>query len=487
MARKWVKSVAAGIMAVSLPLSLSGCSTGEVVDAGVSAFHLVTLGILDNRPKGGTIDEGKVIGYISADEPNAILVGEQILRNGGTAADAAAALYFALSVTYPAAAGLGGGGACTYYDERSNGVAAFDFMPRPSGTNAATDLPVPGNVAGFGELHRLYGVLPWPQIIVRAEALAQAGFKASRAMATSFAAMPPTRRGSRVLAPLVKTEKGRPITEGAYVTNHALASTLAALRLNGTAGFYSGALAQKIAQAGRSVRATAPSTDTLKNYFVQQRGAGFLRVGDGTIAIAGSGEGIALLTKMATNPDMLARVPRSGGVPAQAGLLRELEMSERRAAGLPDKADGPKSNGTSFAVVDWAGNAVSCFVTTQGPMGSGITVGDLGFTFASPNASAEARVAQAGTVAGLVLDGKRFRAAVGGSGGVGAAATLLAMTMPDVVDGDIPLDDAMRGATVPKGARANGVGCQSSNIANATSCTGAVSQAGHGLGRRVRY
>ncbi len=487
MARNWVKSVAAGILAVSFPLSLSGCSTSDVAEAGISAFHLVTLGVLDTRPKGGTIDEGRVIGYVSADEPNAILVGEQILRNGGTAADAAAALYFSLAVTYPAAAGLGGGGACTYYDSRSNGVAALDFMPRPSGTNPETDLPIPGNVAGFGELHRLYGVLPWPQIIVRAEALAQAGFKASRAMANSFAAMPPTRRGSRMLAPLVKTAKGRPIIEGAEVTNLALARTLSALRLNGTIGFYSGALAQDIARAGRSVRTTAPTTDTLKNYFVQQRGAGFLRVGDGTIAIAGSGEGIALLTKMATNPEMLARVPRSGGVPAQANMLRELEMSERRSAGLPDKADGAKSDGTSFAVIDRAGNAVSCYVTTQGPMGSGVMVGELGFTFAAPNASREGRMAQAGTVAGLVLDGKRFRAAVGGSGGVGAAATLLSMSMPDVIDGDIALDNAMRGATTQKGARSNGIGCLSTNIANPNACTGAVSQAGHGLGRRVRF
>ena len=94
-------------------------------------------------------------GAAVADEPGAALVARQVLEQGGNAADAATAIYFALSVTYPAAAGLGGGGICLVHDGSGKTVETVSFLassPRGGGAVA-----VPGNVRGFAYIHSRYG------------------------------------------------------------------------------------------------------------------------------------------------------------------------------------------------------------------------------------------------------------------------------------------------------------------------------------------
>src|SRR5271170_1367732 len=107
-------------------LALTGCSMFGLGD--------------DATPSGNA-------GYAVGDEPLAVQAGASILAQGGSAADAVTAMYFALSATYPVAAGLGGGGMCIVRDPGSSRTSAIIFLSRDSAAGGA--FGVPGNVRGF--------------------------------------------------------------------------------------------------------------------------------------------------------------------------------------------------------------------------------------------------------------------------------------------------------------------------------------------------
>ena len=80
-------------IAAPLALWLGGCSLGG------TWFTTSTISSSEAQER--------TTGLAVADEPYAARAGAAILGEGGSAADAAAAMFFALSATYPVAAGLG--------------------------------------------------------------------------------------------------------------------------------------------------------------------------------------------------------------------------------------------------------------------------------------------------------------------------------------------------------------------------------------------
>src|SRR6185295_14046610 len=100
---------------------------------------------------------------VVGDEPFAVKSGAAVLAQGGNAVDAVTATYFALAVTYPVAAGLGGGGICIVHDAASRRNEEFDFLARDA--SGGGPYAVAGNVRGFSLMQSVYGIVPWQRVV----------------------------------------------------------------------------------------------------------------------------------------------------------------------------------------------------------------------------------------------------------------------------------------------------------------------------------
>ena len=85
-------------------------------------------------------------GVVTTSEPNAARVGAEILRNGGNAIDAAAAVQFALNVVEPQSSGIGGGGFMVIYLAKHRKTVTVDSREKaPEAATPDMFVPFSGN------------------------------------------------------------------------------------------------------------------------------------------------------------------------------------------------------------------------------------------------------------------------------------------------------------------------------------------------------
>ncbi len=139
---------------------------------------------------------GPVEPLIAAAEPLAAKAGMDVLRRGGTAADAAVAIQTVLGLIEPQSSGLGGGSFMLYYDAKTGQVT--DYGGRETAPKGATPdmfmgpdgkpLPfltavvsgratgVPGAMFMLDQAQKDHGKLAWGTLFTAAEDLADKGF-----------------------------------------------------------------------------------------------------------------------------------------------------------------------------------------------------------------------------------------------------------------------------------------------------------------------
>jgi gamma-glutamyltranspeptidase/glutathione hydrolase len=408
---------------------------------------------------------------IVGDEPIAVRAGATILAQGGSAVDAVTSTYFALAVTYPVAAGLGGGGMCIVHDGATGRSEEFDFLPRDASGGGA--YAVPGNVRGFAMMQNTYGSLPWQRDVAPGEGYAAAGFPISTALAAHLTEAQDVIRLDAALAAEFLDESGKPKTEGTVVSAPELAQTLAAIRVKGNDGFYKGDIGARIIAysqsqgGGLGVADFAAASAAIGTPQSLQMGGAFVllpaqRTGAGAFAGALFD---ALSQAQATNV---------GATDLQASVIYAVKQALSRfsVANLPHDLGA-----TGFAAVDANGQAVACAVTMNGPFGSGHNATGTGVTLARAPSSGPAGVASAFLTPVIALQGQGGAVSLAGAGAGGPNGTAaIGYAIARLARGDTLASSGDIRSSGVANDTVNVIACQSGT------CVALPDPAAHGLG-----
>nr|WP_277819389.1 gamma-glutamyltransferase [Pseudoroseomonas vastitatis] len=362
---------------------------------------------------------------VASNHPAATEAGLAMLRAGGHAADAAAAIALALGVAEPFMSGLGGDGFYHVWDagtgrghvHNGSGTAPAgatsgrypDGMPGVGPGAIAT----PGSLAGIASMHAAHGVLPWAELCRPAIELAQQGVPVGHTY-RRFARLMRARLLADPRSSAAFLRDGEVPALGELLMQPALAETLATIAEDGAESFYRGPLARRLAagldEAGALVtqadlgafeaEVQAPIRISYRGFDICQtppNSTGFVLLQELKIVehfdLATLGEGSAALLHLLVEAKKRAFLdrerhatdPRFAPVPLER-LLSDAHAAElaagidqQRAAAIPLNIPAPNDgNTTYFCAIDAAGNAVSAIQSLNSPFGSGVTAGDTG-------------------------------------------------------------------------------------------------------------
>jgi gamma-glutamyltranspeptidase/glutathione hydrolase len=404
-------------------------------------------------------------------------VGAAILHQGGNAVDAAVATAFALAVTHPSAGNIGGGGFMIVRTPSGEAIA-FDYRERaPLGSTETMYLGkdgkidrsltaagylapgVPGTVRGLALAHRKFGKLPWKDVVMPAADLAERGFRLSAALARSL-----TRevQGPMAKFPASVEAYGKPDggdwTEGDVLVLKDLAKTLRAIATDGPDAFYTGWIADAVAQdmaahggliskadlASYEAKERRPVRGAFRGYEIismpppSSGGVGLIemlnilenfdltrhdRLAPETLHLEIEAMRRAYLdrARYLGDPDFTqvpvdrltskayARELARGIDPARASKSTELGRDIVRIT-----SDGEPEETTQFSVIDRDGMAVSNTFTLEGGFGSHVVVRGTGFLLNNEMGDFNKKPGETnlegdiGTPANLIRPGKRM-------------------------------------------------------------------------------
>jgi gamma-glutamyltranspeptidase / glutathione hydrolase len=391
---------------------------------------------------------GSSFAAVAADESRAAEIGRDILVSGGNATDAVTAMYFALVVTLPSAAGLGASGACIVHDDKTKTADAFVFPPVAApGAIAGQSFAVPSGVRGITLMHVRHGQLRWEQTVAPAERLARFGVPVSRALSRDLQAGASLLGADREMRRIFAKGTGGIVTEGDSWVQTDLAGTLGAIRQRGGGEFFQGALARTLSEQVSQMGGSLP-LEALRNAVPKA----------GPPVSEGFGTFARRLIYVAPPP--------AAGALALAGWKGQAPVG-------PTPAD---SGGfSSLVAVDGKAGAAACTLSMGQLFGARMIVPGTGVLLAAPTPDA-------GSVSPVIIanpsNGEFTFAGAGGGSPTAAQAT--GAVARATVEGGQNLDAVLQ-ARQGQGGTVNAIVCPSGLRSGAESCRGAVDPTGAGL------
>ena len=208
---------------------------------------------------------------VAAANPLAVAAGYAILREGGSAVDAAIAVQMVLNLVEPQSSGIGGGAFMLFHNGRTRLLTAYDgretapAAAKPDrflGTDGkpmqffdavvgGRSVGVPGTLRMLELAHRQYGRLPWAALFAPAIELAERGFAVSPRLAILITSEKQRFRQERARDYFFNPD-GSPLAVGQTLRNPALATTLRQIADHGAGAFYKGEIARDIVDTVRA-------------------------------------------------------------------------------------------------------------------------------------------------------------------------------------------------------------------------------------------
>ena len=201
---------------------------------------------------------------VSAAHPLAADAGYRVLKQGGSAVDAAITVQLVLGLVEPQSSGIGGGAFMLVHDAARNKLIAYDgretapAAARPdqfldtsgkpiellSAVLGGKSVGVPGVIALLAETHRKHGRLPWARLFAPAIELAEKGFPVSHRLCAVIAREPamPQARAYQYF----HDANGTPLATGTLRKNPEYAAALREIAARGVPAFYTGRIARDV-------------------------------------------------------------------------------------------------------------------------------------------------------------------------------------------------------------------------------------------------
>ncbi|MCQ4161329.1 gamma-glutamyltransferase [Roseomonas sp. GC11] len=251
------------LLALALPLALAPLALAPLPGA---AQDLTSAPDAARRPTAPVRAQRQMVAVA---HPLAAEAALAMLRQGGTAVDAAIAAQAVLTLVEPQSSGIGGGALLLHWNGGQQRLAAWDgretapaaatpaLFLKPDGTPlpfyeavlSGRSVGVPGVMPMLEAAHKAEGRLPWASLFAPAIRLAEEGFPVSPRLAGAIAADAARLKRNPAAAAYFFMPDGQPLPAGTPLKNPALAETLRAVAAQGAAALQRGPIAAEIAAA----------------------------------------------------------------------------------------------------------------------------------------------------------------------------------------------------------------------------------------------